>query len=603
MKKILMSLTAIFIGGNMLLADPLIVSKKDLTLTTGDSANILIKEGAVLPFKMVETSNNEYICEMIDESIPFNFQNNKKEKVRINFSVDAFTLKEIKIESLKNVFKSESVTDLTSAYWKFKDPFFKYITIQKLIHDLWKTESNNEVKKVVYDFFSSKETKPYTYILTGNMNTGLPLSIIYPIAFKSTDNNITYKEIALNTVKITKFSQNFVGLTTEEDFIFFTKTAEEILKTKDVNVAYNDILVGLDNYFPPTELKNYQTYLDKNKKLDKLNIYLSILLTMNEKSAKNFLEDKSMPKSLKIALIKDFVNITYGIKSENEAIRVRDAFKDILTKKNNSDINMQIFEVIPTNLLTKSSSIIITELYTNPPTDGLLFVEKRFKELMHLKDSITINPAINLLKDYSLLNNIRLFYENKTGAFTNNEITIINSALFTIYKNNNETLKVLLKADEEVSDSLLSLMGSILLNEIDTVIGGVVDYKYTNKNTVTNLMQDKKGVEFLGLLINQFKEVQSKDYVLLSKPIYAEIDAKEIMYKGFQMENEKDLTEFFLLVGKYTELYPDKVHLTLRPFFEYYFIKKFEQIVKTNPIFKEKMNSILDKIKELENKK
>ena len=69
----------------------------------------------------------------------------------------------------------------------------------------------------------------------------------------------------------------------------------------------------------------------------------------------------------------------------------------------------------------------------------------------------------------------------------------------------------------------------------------------------------------------------------MTRNLSATIDAREIMYYGFTMKTEEDLTNFFLKVGKFYSNYPDRVLIELQPFFQYYFMNKIEYLAKENP--------------------
>ncbi len=285
---------------------------------------------------------------VLKPDISYPFYSVKKDAVREYFRVipgviginpnNIFELSDneyqISNENLKHFFKHSNENNpnkLYKTFKKFRDNLShleEFLFIQKIVYLSLKTERNEEIERTVYDYFSQVENKAYITFMFSNVALSENILTYKPLLILT-----AYPENSFYKVRNSVGSQDY-KISSKYEVSKFIHILKEQIKFKNRDEFYTDVNFAIDTLFTPDSTNILLEKLSKEKELDKISKYLSILNKGDIKEAVKYISNDN-PLTFKYSLIANFSNTEKNARILKEA-----SLKD-------NQIDLKIYKLLP----------------------------------------------------------------------------------------------------------------------------------------------------------------------------------------------------------------------------------------------------------------
>lgn len=480
----------------------LLKTKNDIVLKSGNS-NIKLKGGNISPLYLIEQDTGRSKFKFFNGI--YGIDNN---------AIYEFLNKDIEIESLdikdyttiENEYKVENVLSVFNKNKKKMSKLEEFLFMQKIIFLSLKLENNDNINKVVHDYFSQKENINYYSLMFSIVALRKEIITYNPLLVL-----IAFPENTFFSIKNQEGNQDY-KITKKYDVNTFIQIVEEQLKFKDKEKVYSDLIFALDSYFSTEGITILRKEIKNNKELSNLNNYLEIIHNKKFDKALEYLSNQN-PIAFKYGIIANYSTTQESLEAIQKAVE----------KENR--IDNRIFDILPYSDFSNNIAKVLNELTKQSIEAG--------KNKTPEKIQVTTNDLpiefVNYLNEYSNLLKLSVMarefiaFKNVGNTYKNFKFSYVNSI-----KNQKNIINNIGEINNHyVRELYLLTIARIAINQSDLIIR-------------ENIIYEDMNTEMLMLLDEVNYCMALSPLVKSDKEILARYGSKFLMLSIISAKNSKD---------------------------------------------------------------
>lgn len=501
---------------------------------------VYIEKGTIIPFEVIKETDKTIEARLVN-GVMFPAE-------RKDYIFDKQNVAAVKV-SLTKYFEISKVNDIVEIMKKYNSSKFdndleQFLAMQHLIIQSSRRAKIEEIENSVYAYFTDSKNEKYINCMILNKQISEDIAVFRPLLAKYRGKGVLMTDL----INLSQSKGHFFIINYDCELSLFVKLIEDTLSNFDRDTAYKDIIAAISE-ISGNRILDLKQKIEKNEKLQPLNLYLSILRSFNKEGLKVYIRDYQMPEVLRTYLLINFIN------NSDNAYEIRNEMKEYVMDNKILGIEPVLFDLLPLKDLTKTITEISKDVLNKKEmfkthNEALEFIEKRYKELMNLKDLNKGNQVLSYLYNYTNIVGIRR-YADYVGTETEKDKVILFGTLYRSLEDKKIFISVIeeLKRSEKtevVGELYATSLAYVTLIEMDNII-------------FSKLFENGVFRENFEDYIDMYEQITKQSNTAASDIMFANYLNKKLVAEAIKAKTVEGLDGYMKYVWEISTKYPSNV--------------------------------------------